>query len=1054
MKSRTARATSCNRELTWKSATRLSLATALTLLVQSALPCGLLPPVYAAPSKSKSMLAQASKTDTTDKKSDKQSKAKEKVSKVATADEDKVKAKEDKIKDKEEKARAKEEAKAEKAKAKADAKEEKAKAKEAKEEKVKGKVEDKEDKAKAKDQVQESKGRGIEKDKEAEEDSNKTSKKKKHGWFGHGEDAAQQKEVAEEEKSKGSGQAEVKVEPKEGGARASTEKQKDAPASEKTALEKPVFVPDSALISVLQDMTKALNEVNETNGVQSSDEKTIVGLSRQILEKALASKDLKENRILAAEFASTAKNSMVTEAWSSGDIQVSNKLRGSIAAVWGKRINGMLSLTIAGDCQDKSLENGEKVGEFVVVIQGRSPVKSGFDIQSQSDVTYWIGTVGGITVDAACCRSKDEASEGADKEGTEPATKEKSEAGKEDAVKKKSQVVLEPILTSRGRDYLAALQKFEEQQQTLLAVKDNEQAGDGTESGGNAGEKTKHKRGAEGDEARDIRRGRGTDEDYDERLEAREARRSRSRDEEGDERREARRSRSTDDDADDRREARRSRSADDDADDRREARRSRSADDDLDDRREARRSRSADDDLDDRREARRARTAEDDADDRREARRPRTADDADERRARPERTADEDTNQTRVARKPRAAEEETVERRDARRERTADGDVGEQRETRRARNTEGSVDDRRDVRRTRTDENIDDRREARHPRTNDADDQLSDNRRRHASTGNGEIAQRGQSSPDVASRWDEPTKTSSSGTTSLPRISAIPGPASASSSRDWESPALATIVRQPSLGASLLLPERAIAGKFLTVGVMNKDRQPERSVELSFNGATLCTDQQGQIPYMIPDDATPGRTLHISLAARPELSPGVVEILQPLFSSEEQKAPQIDRVSKLVTADGMLTVDGHDFDGFAARNHILVDGQHEASVIAASPVQLKVFLPRNIAPGAHTVNISGTTMRTNPMTFDFIKTAIELPDLKKAKGALNRLVVRVEGTRTPVPIRIVNRTPEVIKLSKGDNLLVTTSGGADNSIVLGVKQLRKGDYKVDANVEL
>jgi hypothetical protein len=256
------------------------------------------------------------------------------------------------------------------------------------------------------------------------------------------------------------------------------------------------------------------------------------------------------------------------------------------------------------------------------------------------------------------------------------------------------------------------------------------------------------------------------------------------------------------------------------------------------------------------------------------------------------------------------------------------------------------------------------------------------------------------------------------------------------------------------LDASLLIPERAIAGQFLTVVVQTKDHQPERAVELSFNGATLATDMNGQVSYMVPDDMPPGHTLHIGLAERPELNPRVVDILQPLDDSRGQKSPRIDRVSQVVAADGVLVVDGHDFDGFAERNRLVIDNEHPAKVIAASPVQLRVLVPSKLSPGTHSVTINSTDLRSAPAKFDFVKAEIEQQDLRKTKGVLSKITVRVQGTKQPIAVRVINKTPDIIKFSRGDNLLVTTSGGADNSYIVGVKQLKKGDYKVEASPEI
>ncbi|MBX9670162.1 MAG: hypothetical protein K2X93_21355, partial [Candidatus Obscuribacterales bacterium] len=286
-----------------------------------------------------------------------------------------------------------------------------------------------------------------------------------------------------------------------------------------------------------------------------------------------------------------------------------------------------------------------------------------------------------------------------------------------------------------------------------------------------------------------------------------------------------------------------------------------------------------------------------------------------------------------------------------------------------------------------------------------------------------------------------------------PGTTLSPAPASASS-RTWESPAINSSPRSPSLGASVLIPDRAIAGKYLTVSVLAKDKQPENSVELSINGATVSTDTEGQALYLIPDDMNPGRTLHIALTDRPELSPGVVDILQPLDDASGRKAPQIDKMSPLVAIGGILVIDGHDFDGLAEKNRILIDGEFEPKIMAASPVQLRVLMPPKLVPGTHSVIIKSANSKSNSANFDFVKAEVVQPDLKKVKGALTRIVVKVQGTKQPVAIRIVNRTPDVIKMTKGDNTIATTNGGADNYYAIQVKQLKKGDIRIDASVEL
>lgn len=804
-----------------------------------------------------------------------------------------------------------------------------------------------------------------------------------------------------------------------------------AEASADSRVEKPVLLPDKALVSVLKDISKSLSDVNTESGVETADEKVIVGLAKQLLDKALGASEMEHSRILAPEHSSTAKNSMTTEAWASGDIAISDKLRGSVATVWGKRINGSLHVTIAGECNDKVLSNGEKVGEFIVVIKGRSPVKSGFDIQSQSDVSYWIGSLNNVSVDNAVLRLKEkvEGEEGADSVPAEKPAETKGE------VKKKSLVVLETILTRRGLEYLQALARYEHQQQTLIALQAAEASL--TDSDNDTADDTEER--LTGDEVKPSRTARAAADDDGDRV----SRRSRNDDEDDD--RVVRRSRASDEDED--RVSRRSRSSDEEDD--RVARGSRSGGEDDD--RVVRRSRSRDDDDD--RSVKKASSNDE-----------RESNDADEQPTKANATKGGDAKTDEKKGDERRASDSG--KTDGNGKSTAPAKAEASKTTAKkpvANNNDDDFSPGRVAFTPKEEENskvVEQTPSAKPADSSWRDDWSRDGgddpQSRKLTTVQASTLPTKTETRIASSQINTATPTNSSNSSSLSRISmSSPSPASATGfNRTWESPAVNNAPHAPSLDAALLIPERAIAGQFLTVVVQTKDHQPERSVELSFNGATLATDFNGQVSYMVPDDQPPGHTLHIGLAERPELNPRVVDILQPLDDSSTPRAPRIDRVSQVVAADGILVVDGHDFDGFAERNRLVIDNEHPAKVIASSPVQLRVLVPPKLTPGQHSVTINSTDLRSAPAKFDFVKTEIEQQDLRKTKGVLSKITVRVQGTKQPVPVRVINKTPDVIRFSRGDNLLVTTSGGVDNSYVVGVKQLKKGDYKVEASPEI
>lgn len=712
------------------------------------------------------------------------------------------------------------------------------KSKEEKEEKESEKSEKKDDKkdekSEKKDDKKAEKKEKTEKAEKVEKNEKVEKSEKKGGFFGG--KPKEEKKVEKTETTKTETKVETDVEEKPVAKATKEEKQNKEDA--------PKFTPDAALISILKDITKSLPQAGEEMGLTTSDEKAIVEQARLILDKAISDENLPNDRILAK--GTDSKKSMQTEAWASGEVKVTDKLTGSVACVWGKRVKGLFTVTIAGE-SDKSVDNGNKVGEFIVVLTGKSPVQSGFDIQSQSEVNFWKGEVASVKVESACL-PKEEASDGEEKSES----KEVESKGAE-PVKKKPLAILDSISTKRIKQYQAELASYNKHEEELAAI---EQAKIQQEQKEADAKIAMAKEEAE--------------------------KKSKSQDKE-------------------------------------------------------------DEDKDVKKEGEVA-----------------------------ENSKEEDSKDTK------------------------ESDVSE--------------------------------------KVAQAKSEKSDKAEKVEKT-------------EKIEKTEKAEKSEKSEPTSIASINLPP----VNSGRVWDNPAANSIIRQPSLEANLVSPERAIAGKMVTVSVVDKDSKPEAAVELSFNGATITTDSKGQANFLVPEDATPGRTLHISLSARPELTPDVVDILQPLMSAVDGQAPSIDRVSSHVSSSKQLIINGHDFDGMSAQNNVLIDNQFEAQVIAASPVQLHIIIPNNLIAGAHTVSVQNSGLRSNASRFEYITSKV-LSDEKK--GNLDKVTIQVQGTIDPIHIRVVNQTPDVIKINKGNNLLVTTSGGNNNSYVLQAKRLKKGDYKIDTKIEL
>src|SRR5262249_35467300 len=146
------------------------------------------------------------------------------------------------------------------------------------------------------------------------------------------------------------------------------------------------------------------------------------------------------------------------------DIQVSPQCHASLSAVWAKKLDGLVNVAIAGNCNCKNAPDGSKVGEFVLVLNARSTVDSGFDIQSQSDVNFWLGKLSAVGVDTTCCGTNQAQAPGGDGQSLAGLTQRSQ----------RSLLVLQSVMTERSRRHQAAQDAFNERQRQLAMKAEEE----------------------------------------------------------------------------------------------------------------------------------------------------------------------------------------------------------------------------------------------------------------------------------------------------------------------------------------------------------------------------------------------------------------------------------------------------------------------------------------------------------------------------------------------------------------------------------------------------
>jgi hypothetical protein len=172
-------------------------------------------------------------------------------------------------------------------------------------------------------------------------------------------------------------------------------------------------------------------------------------------------------------------------------------------------------------------------------------------------------------------------------------------------------------------------------------------------------------------------------------------------------------------------------------------------------------------------------------------------------------------------------------------------------------------------------------------------------------------------------------------------------------------------VQLPSAGAHILLPKRALAGEYITVSVLDSSGQPERFVELNFNDFKATTNAQGKVTFQVPEELPPGASLSVSLAARADSSPERVYVLHPLMRPSSTDIPKIDRWD-VNREDGTITIEGHNFDGIAENNRVILDARNEATIRFSSPVELQAQI--NLVPGGHDVIVQRNGIRSESIS--------------------------------------------------------------------------------------
>jgi hypothetical protein len=227
----------------------------------------------------------------------------------------------------------------------------------------------------------------------------------------------------------------------------------------------------------------------------------------------------------------------------------------------------------------------------------------------------------------------------------------------------------------------------------------------------------------------------------------------------------------------------------------------------------------------------------------------------------------------------------------------------------------------------------------------------------------------------------------------------------------------------------LLLPRRMVSGDRSTLAVLDINGRLTPGVTIKFsNGDEVKTDSTGRALYVAP--LTLG-DLYATIDGRPGKVKTVVV-------SEQQASAygiEVSFAPRLASLSDWFAIYGGGFCADADKNSVRMGGG-KALVLASSPLSLLILPPSELSPGPSKVDITCGTQEVGSFTVVFLSLDLEADRSPLAPGQQRTMLVRVKGTEGRVPLEARNLAPEVAELSGGNRVLLSTSGGAENTAKL------------------
>ena len=271
-----------------------------------------------------------------------------------------------------------------------------------------------------------------------------------------------------------------------------------------------------------------------------------------------------------------------------------------------------------------------------------------------------------------------------------------------------------------------------------------------------------------------------------------------------------------------------------------------------------------------------------------------------------------------------------------------------------------------------------------------------------------------------------------------------------------------------SLKDLMVVPRQVSPGERIEMDVLNPERTPLDGTwtisgvvmeEVEHEGtATEGPPKNPRLFVTLPRSLTPGDRIKVVYTdpwgERIVEAPAVDDVDVVLPPTEIPAAPRITACTPHTFQGGTICVCGW-FPNETARNSLTINGEPIGTPVSSSSRVLHVQLQSGMQPGPYVIagDPSGGFPSEDTAQVVILGVGGEIDRNKLLRGEDTHLRLWVQGTEEILGLRLRNSTPDIVSLEGGEDQVVYTAGGPDNSLETAVHAVSPGDFTITYTLE-